>query len=193
MDGRTDPLNDAAVDREIESLFEVDPSSDFVARVRSRVADESMSAGWGWRWPIAAIATAVAITAVGVAVWRSGETTAPATEPVAPRVAVADVPAPLVPPKDEPVAVPAHRDLTRVAAAPRRTIEIALPAVIIAENERRAFATFVADRRETRVEVSLAAARTVENPIDVDKMPEIEPVALKPIEIEPLVKVVELE
>ena len=66
MDGRTDPLNDAALEREVEALLLVQPSPEFVARVRSRVADESMSSGWGWRWPIAAAAVTATVAVVGV-------------------------------------------------------------------------------------------------------------------------------
>jgi hypothetical protein len=70
MDGRTDPLNDAALEQEIEALLSVQPSPDFAARVRSRVAEEPVSSGWGWRWRIAAVTTAVVLTSIAVA-WRS--------------------------------------------------------------------------------------------------------------------------
>jgi hypothetical protein len=70
MDGRRDALNDAALEQEVEALLSVLPSPDFVARVRSRVAEESISSGWGWRWPLAVAAMAVVLAAITV-VWRS--------------------------------------------------------------------------------------------------------------------------
>jgi len=195
MDGRKDTLNDTALEQEIEALLSVQPSPDFVARVRSRVAEEPESTGWGWRWPVAAVATAVAVAAIGVALWPSAETTTPSTSATPPRVAArTDDRRPVItPPPDVPIVAPVNRDVARVVAAPSRMIEISLPPVIIAENEIRAFATFVADRRATRFEFSPSIARTVDDPIELDKMLKVDAVALEPLEIKPLVKVVELE
>lgn len=212
MDGRTDPLNDAALEQEIEALLSVQPSPEFVARVRSRVAEEPAS-GWRWRWPVAAVATTVAAVAIGVALWRPAETTtrstsatpptsaappastAPAASTAPPRVAArTDNRRPVIsPPRDVAIVAPLNRDVARIVAAPSRMIEISLPPVIIADNEIRAFATFVADRRATRFEFSSSIARAADDPIEVDKMPKVDPVTLEPIEIKPLVKVVELE
>jgi hypothetical protein len=188
MDGRTDPLNDAALEQEVEALLSVQPSPEFVARVRSRVADESMSAGSGWRWPIAAVAMTVAVAVIGTVLWQSVEQTAPPA-PQLTAASLDSVPNPPGPDLESHIVPP---EVVSVVA-PRRSIDIALPAVIIAENETRAYAVLIASRSTRRVEVSSSTARTVADPIEVDKMPAIEPVALAPIEIEPLVKVVELE
>ena len=61
MDGhRHDAVTDASLDREIESLLAVEPSPEFLARVRTRVAQEPEPARGGgrgcsrrlvrWRW-----------------------------------------------------------------------------------------------------------------------------------------------
>ena len=44
-----DALNDAALDREIDRALSVDPSAEFVARVRTRIANEPARAPWGSR------------------------------------------------------------------------------------------------------------------------------------------------
>jgi len=189
MDGRTDPLNDAALEREVEALLLVQPSPEFVARVRSRVADESMSSGWGWRWPIAAAAVTATVAVVGVMVGTVLWQPVKPTEPSAPQLSAmrldGSVPKPLV--QERPVIVPQQA----VIVAPRRSIDIALPPVIIAENETRAFAVLVRTAPKTRF--AFASAEPAMKPVEVDEMPKVQPVALKPIEIEPLVKVVELE
>ncbi|HEY7185854.1 MAG TPA: hypothetical protein VH436_04860 [Vicinamibacterales bacterium] len=176
MDGRTDPLNDAAVDREIESLFEVDPSSDFVARVRSRVADESMSAGWGWRWPMAAAATTVAVAViaamVGTVLWQPVKPTGP----LAPQL-TASVEGRVLKLPPNPDLVPPH---VVSGVAPRRSIDIALPPVIIAANETRAFAVLVRTAPNTQFDFVAAAAAAM-TPVEVDKMPAIEPIVIKPL------------
>jgi hypothetical protein len=194
MDGRKDALNDMALEQEVEALLSVEPSPDFGARVRSRVATEAASSGWGWRWPIAAVATAMALIVVVVALWRSVDPVAPSTSAPSQRAAAPDVVGPtVIPPHDEPVEIRVPRQRAHVVAAVPGAIELALPPVIIAENETRAYGALVADRRATRFEFSSSVARAVENPIELDKMPRVDPVALEPLEIKPLVKVVELE
>jgi hypothetical protein len=184
MDGRRDPLNDAALEQEVEALLSVQPSSDFVARVRSRVAGESMSGGWGWRWPIAAAATTVAVAVVaamvGTVLWQPMKP----TEPPAPQLTASlerPVPEPLV--QDRAVMVPRQA----VSVAPPRSIDLALPPVIIAENETRAFAVLVRTAPNTEFDF-VAAAASIMAPVEVDKMP-----AIDLIEIKPLVRAVELE
>jgi len=192
MDGRTDPLNDAALEQEIEGLLSVEPSADFVARVRSRVAEEPTSIGWSWRWPLAAIATAVVAAVVAIVLWRPAETTMPSTSAPAPRVAVTDVPGSAsAAPREEPRVVAVHRPVPRVVA-PHRTIELALPPVIIAENEIRAFAALTANTR-ARFEVAAPAVADREAFVVVKKMQAMEPVTVDPIEIEPLVEAATLE
>ena len=76
----TDPLNDPALEREIESLLAVDPSFEFVARVRTRLASEPAPSSWGWSlgFGVAGAAAAVVLSAVLIAPWiRSTPTDIP--------------------------------------------------------------------------------------------------------------------
>ena len=67
MDGkRSDPLSDAALDRELATALQVDPSPEFMARVRLRVAAEPRRAGWRLAVGFAAVAAVAAIVAVAV-------------------------------------------------------------------------------------------------------------------------------
>jgi hypothetical protein len=181
MDGRTDPLNDAALEQEVEALVSVQPSPEFVARVRSRVAEESMSVGWGWRWPIAAVATTVAVAVVGIVLWQ------PAQQPAvpAPRLAAAILERPVpVPPGPGLVPHIVPPQPVRVLA-PRRSIDIAMPPVIIAENETRAFAMLVKAAPTTQFDFTPPASPSP-GPLAVDKMPKMDVVTIEPIVIKPL-------
>ena len=74
MDGHrhADPLTDeSSLDREIESMMAVEPSPQFVARVRARVAQEPEPGRWRASW-LFAPAGAVAIVIVAVIAWPSG-------------------------------------------------------------------------------------------------------------------------
>ena len=91
-DRSREPLNDLDVDRELQSLLAADPSPEFVARIRTRIASEpeppqSSVAGlqlptawvWWWSWKFAVgVAAAAAVVVLAVAISR------PRTSDVAP-------------------------------------------------------------------------------------------------------------
>ena len=82
---RGSEMTDRALDRELQSILAVDPSPEFVARVRTRIASEPQrSAAWSM-WMFAAAAAAVVAIAVVVSrgVPREG---AAASKPLASRV-----------------------------------------------------------------------------------------------------------
>ena len=61
-----DPMNDDALDRELERALGVEPSPEFVSRVRTRIANEPAPAAAWWPWTLvtASVATAVVIALV---------------------------------------------------------------------------------------------------------------------------------
>jgi hypothetical protein len=78
-DEQSAAMTDAALDREIARVLAVDPSSEFAARVRQRIASEPAPSGWRAAW---IVATAGALAAVAVALFvvsrdRAIETTPP--------------------------------------------------------------------------------------------------------------------
>jgi hypothetical protein len=58
---------------------------------------------------------------------------------------------------------------------------------MIAANEARAYATLVIPGREAQLGASLPRVPDLNAPVEVDKMPTIDPVTLEPIEVEPIV------
>jgi hypothetical protein len=185
-------MNDA-FDREIESLLAVEPSPEFVARVRARVAEEPEPKRWWTSWTLA-VAGAVAMAILAVIAWPSSEPSSSVTTTIpAPRIT--EIVEPVMPPTVTPPpatsqAVP-RQTPTPIAVAVTtsgdRVIDIDLPAVVIAENEVRTFATLVASIRQRRFDVAVPAAPDLEAPIEIKELPPIEP-----IEIEPIVKLAAL-
>jgi TonB family protein len=68
-----DALTRSPIDREIERALAVDPSPEFLARVRARIANEPVPAAWGLRPLLAAVGAVVGVIVVVVAVSRSGQ------------------------------------------------------------------------------------------------------------------------
>jgi hypothetical protein len=59
-----DPMNDAALEREVERALAVDPSPEFVAKVRTRIAEEPSPASRGFGWLFAGVAAATVAAGV---------------------------------------------------------------------------------------------------------------------------------
>ena len=184
-------VSDAAFDREIESLLGAEPSPEFVARVRARVADEPVPGGWR-PWMLA-MAGAVALATAVLIVWPSSDqvpagqkgpdfTVQRATESVQPVTPQPSSEAARVPSRSVP-----NRVLAR-GAAKDRVMDIELPEVVIADNEVRTFAALVATIRERRFDVAVPAAPDLDAPLEVKELRPAEP-----IEIEPIVKLAVLQ
>lgn len=74
-----DPVKDAALEREIERALAVDPSPEFLVRVRARIADEPAPASRGFGWLFLGVAaTAVAAAAITIVMLRPEKRVEPA-------------------------------------------------------------------------------------------------------------------
>jgi len=194
MDGhkRVDEVSDPSLDREIESLLAVEPSPEFLARVRARVAEEPAPGRWR-TWMLVVPGAAVVAFALLI-VWPSREQAPDHHAPALPASQqAAEVAQQASPPA-------ASSEASRVrsrstpgtalppAAARDRAIDIDLPDVVIAENEVRTFAALVATIRQRRFDVAVPAAPDLDAPLE---MKELRPA--EPIEIEPIVKLAALQ
>lgn len=191
MDGhKHEGLSDEALEREIEAALGVDPSPEFLPRVRARIASERMHDGWwwsaSWRWA-GAVSVVIALAIVGMLTLRDPSpppqevritppvgTTTPSIEPE--RQAPALVASGAERPKS--VRVPLVR---AVHVAPRPEV-VAPFEVVIAADEAAALKqlfTAISNRRiETRALPDLASALKPPAPI--------EEIVLDPISISPL-------
>ena len=106
------------IDRELASLLSVEPSPEFRARVRARIASEPLPRSWYFQWRVAAACTAAATAVAVVTMMRVAPTlrppaAAPPVEylPSAPVPVVASAPAQL----PHPDALPMRRSSPRAS------------------------------------------------------------------------------
>lgn len=189
MDGtRPDALSDVQLDRELEAALGVEPSPEFLARVRTRVATEPQPSTWRPAWwrsavePMWAVAIAGIVLAVVVPEFVRDER-------VPPRAVAVNVGQPRQGERTVPASIEARatprRSTSResVSVSPAgvdsvHTVPLRLSPVLFSEDDRRVFALFVAAVGEGRIpEEAVERAE-----ISV----EMEDLSIKPLMIAPL-------
>jgi hypothetical protein len=169
MDGHEhDSLSDETLEREIEAALAVDPSPEFLAKVRARVAQEERPVRWPLRWQWAgALVTAVVVMAVYVS--------------KGPEPAVSREPEPIAAVRPQPDAtLPAPAIVKREPApSPSQRVQPRAPEVQISEEERKGFQLLLASLSQQKdagqIEKALAAAETSGPP-----WLEISPIVIEP-------------
>jgi hypothetical protein len=66
-----DPL-DVALDHELRTLLAAEPSPDFIARTRARIAAEPAASWWQWSWTFAMVAAVFVAAIAAAAIARFG-------------------------------------------------------------------------------------------------------------------------
>ena len=137
------PLSDS-LDREIELAVAVEPSPEFLARVRTRIAAEPEPSAWRLSFePLAGVAIVGIVLAIVVPQFMREE----AARPQVMHSPVVDVPAPAVEARTMPRAArggaPRAARVTVERAESPRTLPLQLSPVLFSEEDRRAFAWFV--------------------------------------------------
>jgi hypothetical protein len=180
-DALTDPL-----DREIDTLMAVDPSPEFLARVRTRVAAETPQVSW-FRWEFAAMAASVGVAVVVTAmIWPSREPAGQSSERVqTPQVVeqVFERPAP----RESASAEPERVVPSQAAVEPASWRPEADDLLVVAPEDARAFDRLLASIREPDVVLVLNEDRSGLMPIGAPAL------AIAPIVIEPVPDVAPLE
>ena len=175
MDGhKREPLNDETLEREIEAALAVDPSPEFLAKVRARVAEEERPAGWllRWHWVAGTVVTAVAVV-LAVYAWREPEPAAVGQEtaPIAVRRPNPDATLPAV-------TVPAIAE-RYPPPAPARPVRRRAPEVLISEEEKSGFQVLLASLNKQKdarqIQEALAKVETSGPP-----WLEISPIVIEP-------------
>jgi hypothetical protein len=191
MDDRQpdDAVTDATLERDVEQALAVDPSPEFLARLREGIANESVSSGWGipWRWVGAGSAiAAIAITMLMFrpATPRPGDLLAP--RPVASKPAASPV-ASLPRAPGEQARIVRHRRSPAVTSGVVRTRR-AEPEVLIAKDEAAALKRLMRGLRQGVVEPStsgeqLTGIQAIRPPEPIVVLPIM---AMLPVAIEPL-------
>jgi hypothetical protein len=111
---------DKALEQEIERAMSVDPSPEFLAVVRRRIAREAMSSSWGGRWPWMLAATSVVALMVTLVIgWQAGRPrslTLPDARPMA-----------VAPAGDDPATVQASENVAKSPEATARDVARRVP------------------------------------------------------------------
>ena len=175
------------LEREIERMLTVNPSPEFVARVRTRVAHEHIAFPWYRGWRLAAAACAVATIAV-VLVWRSDQRLDPTTREIrqlSARAIGSSVTLP--PPAATSLRLPRETQASvsrveRPAAAVRTT-----PEVLIAQDEAVALRRLLRGDYAQSLGEPVSAAPTARLALEPPQTIELSPIAeISIINIEPL-------
>ncbi len=129
----------ARIDAELASALRLEPSPEFVARVRSRVAASPARSGWvfGWRAAIAAASLALVVVAAGLSLLRGP--VAPPTQPpaIARPTRVPDASAAVQPePAPKPVSAVRRVAAPRLRAAVAVKARNAEPEVLVPASQR---------------------------------------------------------
>jgi hypothetical protein len=180
MDDRGNvPVNDRALDREIEAALAIDPSPAFVARLRARVASEVGPASWRVRWELAAAGVALAIVVVVAAIFRFDQIPTPGGEEgINPATTLVRESPPLITPRSE----PSGGALT--GSRPQRggRDDSGLPEVVVAPDESATLRSFMDMVSDGRFDASLLAdAVPGTTALDAPGQIDIEPIVIPPL------------
>ncbi len=156
MDGTRSggPLTDSALDRELESALSIEPSPEFLARARARLAAEPEPSPWrlavhGWAveplWGVAIVGIALAVVVPQMIPGDRGTPPAKVAQVFPPAVVETRAAPPAAP------AIPMRQRRAGRAAEAVHTVPLQLSPVMFAAEDRQAFDLFVVAAGEGRV------------------------------------------
>ena len=191
MDGREhEKLSDEALAREIEDALGVDPSPEFLPRIRARIASERVSESWLWpglwRWASAVVAVA-AVVIIGLRV-SNGPSSAPREEHIV------SAPPGEHPPAPDNVASSIETPASGIAPVIRRVHSIRRPAVeakpevVVSPDETvalRKLVVAIAARQVGSVDVPALGEEAVPLP-PIEEIVPLEEIVLEPIKLSPM-------
>jgi hypothetical protein len=178
-----DPMNDAALEREIERALAVDPSPEFLVRVRERIAEQPSPAPRGFGWLIAGVtAAAVAAGVVALVMLRPDEHVGPESGLLVSRAINSSVVVPALSHRLDRERRTTHVERRTANDAPRTThLERHVSEPLFDTRETMTLQRLIAAVHDARVDLSplLKEAPMPVQPID--------DLVIAPITIEPLV------
>jgi hypothetical protein len=181
------------IDDEIREALKVEPSPEFLARVRTRIASEPSPSAWRWSWTLAGVAAIAAAIAIAVALLRPNAPAVPQSQSVS-----AAKPEPETAPRGSALPTEAGPDKSaaqrlETASHPVRTRPVgrdtaaaptaAEPEILIDPRERRALLQLIALVRDGRIDLSAARRSGTLAPIE---LPPVTDIVIDPITIDPI-------
>ena len=176
------------IDKEIREALDVDPSPEFLARVRTRIAAEPASSTWRWSWGLAAACAVAASVALATIVPRPREAK-PVTTVLLPTRAIAE--------NSSASAVSMHEgDMRRGTTGPRRArvvtphttstvLQIAEsePQILIDQREMQTLRRLIDGVRDGRIDLTAAQNSRLHAPAEPEPVADI---MIAPLIIEPI-------
>ena len=160
-------MDDQSLNREIESALNVDPSPEFLAKARTRIAAEPEPSRWRLAW-VMVPASALLVIAT-VMLWPRAEAPATIAETIVEPVAAPALAARPIETINPPLALavpPAAPSAAPRIPVPREAMAVATPApfpeIVVEPQQRRAFAALAALIRKGQLPVLPPAGATVE-------------------------------
>ena len=186
VDDRSDAMNISAFEREIETALAVDPSPEFLARVRLRIASEPASSAWRIPWVFIAGSVAMAIV-MAVVVLRSDRKLIPTSVDQPPDAITGDARATVTETALVPVveAAPAAPQSNRTSSSrPVREVRPDRdPEVLISADEAAGLRRLIAAVRDRRIDFTSVL---VESPQATAWLQPVSEITWSSIAIEPL-------
>ncbi len=178
------------IDEEIREALDVDPSPDFLARVRTRIAAEPEPSAWRWSWGLAAACALAASVVLATIVSRPHEAK-PFTAVPAPAPAVArNNPPPAVSTRDGNThqGDAASRSFRAVTPHPKSTVvripePEREPEILIDQREMRTLRVLIDGVRNGRVDLTAAMNSRSHAPAELEPVADI---VVAPLTIEPI-------
>jgi hypothetical protein len=170
------------IDEEIREALDVEPSPEYLARVRTRIAAEPASSTWRWSWGLAAGCALAASVVLATIVLRPHERR-PAPEVTEPPHAIAESVSPpaVAPPREGgPPSTRAAMPHTNFIAARTRKPE---PEVLIDQREMRTLRALIAGVRTGRIDLTASQNSRPHAPAELEPVADI---VIAPLTIEPI-------
>jgi hypothetical protein len=176
------------IDRDIRDALNVDPSPEFLARVRTRIANEPAPSAWRWSWTVAAAGAMAASVIAAVILMPVRETmiVAPGATRQETPVAQAFKPAEAAAAARKPsTAGPPPRAISRYAsdATVRLKPDTTELPLLFDQSEMRALQGLIAAARNGSVALTTHNAAAPPEPMELEPVTDI---VIAPITIEPL-------
>jgi hypothetical protein len=192
MDGTREPLSDEILEREIETALDIEPSPEFLARVRTRVSAEGVAPRWYPAFPRhASVALAgVVVLAIAVAALRSPTVDHPSQAAGRPRAAsqastgtdttrAPEVRDPQIDERPQ-AALVVRRAAVIAAVEADGTVPLRLSSVMVSDSERHAFERFVSDAGQGQVPKKSGDEPAAGESLDIVAL-KIEPFVIDPL------------
>jgi hypothetical protein len=178
------PMNDTAIVREIQAALAVDPSPEFIARVRTRIAAEPVTSGFWTRRPWATVLAAVAAGVIAFAVVMSRPRDLAPVGSSARDIELESSLAPVVSGFSRTVDGTAEAGHSGSGSRARKVATVrAEPEILLDPAETRALRRLIAGTRDGSLDLSAALRATTPTAMD---LPPIDLIAIAPLTIDPL-------